>query len=67
MSMYTVKTAQFPQLIIFPSEPGLISQSCREKNGPHSFCTVLIYVTGVFAICQTLLLRAQLWLWPGTA
>lgn len=39
-----MKTAR---LIIFPSEPGLISRSCREKNGPHSFRAVLIYVATV--------------------
>lgn len=67
MSTYNVKTARLSLLIIFPSEPGLISQSCRKKKtkkkmGLIHFCTELIYVTAVFAICQTLLLLAQLWL-----
>lgn len=58
-----MKTAQ---LIIFPSEPGLISQSCREKSRPHSFRAVLIYVVTMFAICQTLELQAQQRPRPGT-
>lgn len=45
----------------------LLAGAVEKKNVPHSFCTVLIYVMAVFAIYQTLLPRAQLWLWPGPA
>lgn len=32
MGTYNVKTARLSLLIIFPSEPGLISRSCRKKR-----------------------------------